>query len=68
MRPVTRHLRQPTDLVDLLRFYARAGVDEALDEAPVDRFAAAARTGGARADGSRAGSRKRASPAGGCRA
>ena len=30
------------DLVDLLRFYAEAGADEALAEAPVDRLAAAA--------------------------
>jgi len=30
------------DLADLIRFYAEAGVDEALDDAPADRFAEAA--------------------------
>lgn len=33
---------QPIDLADLLRFYADAGVDEALTDEPVDRFAEAA--------------------------
>lgn len=31
-----------TDIRDLLRFYAEAGVDEALEDGPVDRFAASA--------------------------
>ena len=33
---------QPTDLADLLAFYAEAGVDEALSDAPINRFAATA--------------------------
>ncbi len=32
---------RPTDLADLLAFYAEAGVDEALSDRPIDRFAAA---------------------------
>ncbi|MBZ9706728.1 uracil-DNA glycosylase [Mesorhizobium sp. B3-2-1] len=32
----------PVDLADLLAFYASAGVDEALEDAPVNRFAEAA--------------------------
>lgn len=32
----------PTDIADLLAFYASAGVDEALEEQPVNRFAEAA--------------------------
>lgn len=36
------------DLADLLRFYAEAGVDEALDEMPADRFAETAATQAAR--------------------
>lgn len=37
------------DLADLLRFYAEAGVDEALDDMPADRFAEAAAAQAARA-------------------
>jgi len=33
----------PTDIADILAFYASAGVDDALEEAPVNRFAEAAR-------------------------
>lgn len=36
------------DLADLIRFYAEAGVDEALDDAPADRFAEAASAQGPR--------------------
>jgi len=32
----------PTDTADILAFYASAGVDEALEDAPVNRFAEAA--------------------------
>ncbi|TRC74244.1 uracil-DNA glycosylase [Mesorhizobium sp. WSM4307] len=32
----------PTDIADILAFYASAGVDEALEDAPVNRFAEAA--------------------------
>ncbi|MEI9419365.1 uracil-DNA glycosylase, partial [Mesorhizobium sp. Cs1321R2N1] len=32
----------PVDFADLLAFYASAGVDEALEDAPVNRFAEAA--------------------------
>ena len=34
-----RDVKQPTAPLDVLRFYAEAGVDIALSEAPVDRFA-----------------------------
>ena len=33
---------QPIDLTDLLAFYAEAGVDEAMSDTPIDRFAATA--------------------------
>jgi uracil-DNA glycosylase len=35
-------IAQPIDLADLLAFYAEAGVDEALSDTPIDRFAATA--------------------------
>lgn len=40
--------QSPPELADLLRFYAEAGVDEALDEAAADRFAEAATAQGPR--------------------
>lgn len=40
--------QSPPELADLLRFYAEAGVDEALDEAAADRFAKAAAAQGPR--------------------
>lgn len=56
-RPARDNARMPTadpkhppaDIGDLLRFYAEAGVDEALLEEPVDRFAEAAAPPPARA-------------------
>ncbi|QKC74006.1 uracil-DNA glycosylase [Mesorhizobium loti] len=43
MRPMTAASpNSPTDIADILAFYASAGVDEALEDAPVNRFAEAA--------------------------
>lgn len=51
------------DLADLLRFYAEAGVDEALDDAPADRFAEAAAAQAARAPAQRPATASPARPA-----
>ncbi|AEH89777.1 phage SPO1 DNA polymerase-related protein [Mesorhizobium opportunistum WSM2075] len=42
VRAMTAAPNSPTEIADILAFYASAGVDEALEDAPVNRFAEAA--------------------------